>query len=56
MKCIFFVLIFFLFRDFLLILPRRGYLPGSTFSYLMEEVVMQQSPDESNTIKGILSL
>lgn len=30
--------------------------PGSTFSYLMEEVVMQQSPDESNTIKGILSL
>ena len=46
MKCIFFVLIFFLFRDFLLILPRRGYLLGSTFSHLLgvRNKLMRQQP------------
>ncbi len=46
MKCIFFVLIFFLFRDFLLILLRRGYLLGSTFSHLLgvRDKLMRQQP------------
>ena len=55
MKCIFVVLIFFLFRDFLLILPRRGYLLGSTFSHLlgvMDKLMRQQPLGERQLQNG----
>ena len=49
------MLIFFLFRDFLLILPRRGYLLGSTFSHLLGvrgELMSQHSLGERQLQNG----